>query len=85
VVPVYDVGTFTDQRPFFTMKLVKGPTFSALLSERGRFRTPSPGQPTPGADATGLEGALPRFLSIFEQVCQGRGRPVCLAEGRPSG
>jgi serine/threonine-protein kinase len=34
VVPVYDIGRFGD-RPFFTMKLVKGKTLAALLSERG--------------------------------------------------
>src|SRR5262245_34334685 len=33
VVPVYDVGRFGD-RPFFTMKLVKGKTLAALLAER---------------------------------------------------
>jgi len=33
VVPIYDVGHFGD-RPFFTMKLVKGLTLAALLSER---------------------------------------------------
>ena len=33
VVPVYDIGRFGD-RPFFTMKLVKGQTLSAILAER---------------------------------------------------
>jgi serine/threonine-protein kinase len=33
VVPVYDIGRFGD-RPFFTMKLVKGQTLAALLTER---------------------------------------------------
>jgi serine/threonine-protein kinase len=33
VVPVYDIGRF-GERPFFTMKLVKGQTLQALLSER---------------------------------------------------
>jgi serine/threonine-protein kinase len=33
VVPVYDIGQFGD-RPFFTMKLVKGKTLAALLGER---------------------------------------------------
>jgi serine/threonine-protein kinase len=33
VVPVYDIGRF-GQRPFFTMKLVKGHTLAALLAER---------------------------------------------------
>jgi tetratricopeptide (TPR) repeat protein len=33
VVPVYDIGRF-GERPFFTMKLVKGQTLAALLGER---------------------------------------------------
>jgi tetratricopeptide (TPR) repeat protein len=53
IVPVYELGTFADSRPYFTMKLVKGRTLSALLHERDN----------PQHD-------LPRFLGIFEQVCQ---------------
>jgi eukaryotic-like serine/threonine-protein kinase len=33
MVPVYDIGRF-GERPFFTMKLVKGQTLAALLGER---------------------------------------------------
>src|SRR5262249_8080953 len=33
VVPVYDIGRF-GERPFFTMKLLKGQTLGALLGER---------------------------------------------------
>lgn len=33
VVPVYDIGRFGD-RPFFTMKLVKGQTLAAILNDR---------------------------------------------------
>ncbi len=53
IVPVYELGTFADSRPYFTMKLVKGRTLAALLHERGN----------PQDD-------LPRFLGVFEQVCQ---------------
>jgi serine/threonine protein kinase len=53
VVPVYELGALADRRPYFTMKLVKGRTLSALLAERE-----SP------------ERDLPRFLSIFEAICQ---------------
>ena len=53
IVPVHELGTLADHRPYFTMKLVKGRTLEALLAER----------PSPKAD-------LPRFLTIFEQVCQ---------------
>ena len=34
IVPVYDFGLREDQRPYFTMKLVKGRTLAALLAER---------------------------------------------------
>ncbi len=34
IVPVHEVGAMADRRPFFTMKLVKGRTLSALLAER---------------------------------------------------
>ncbi len=34
IAPVYELGQFADRRPFFSMKLVKGKTLSALLAER---------------------------------------------------
>lgn len=34
IAPVYELGQFSDQRPFFSMKLVKGETLSKLLSDR---------------------------------------------------
>lgn len=44
IAPVYELGQFADQRPYFSMKLVKGQTLSALLArregaaeDRGRF------------------------------------------------
>ena len=52
IVPVYELGTLADRRPFFAMKLVKGRTLAELLAERGD------------------ESDLPRFLSIFEAICQ---------------
>jgi serine/threonine-protein kinase len=53
VVPVYELGRFDDNRPFFTMKLVKGQTLATLLDQRLNPRD-----------------NLPRFLTIFEQICQ---------------
>jgi serine/threonine-protein kinase len=53
IVPVYELGTFGDRRPYFTMKLVRGRTLASLLAGR-----------------EGLADDLPRFVSIFEQVCQ---------------
>jgi len=34
IVPVYELGAFSDSRPYFTMKLVKGRTLAALMAER---------------------------------------------------
>ncbi len=36
IVPVYELGTFPDRRPYFAMKLVKGRTLAALLDARGK-------------------------------------------------
>jgi len=38
IVPIYEMGTLADHRPFFSMKLVKGQTLAALLAERGSDR-----------------------------------------------
>ncbi len=34
IVPVYELGRFADERPYFSMKLVNGQTLSSLLTER---------------------------------------------------
>jgi serine/threonine-protein kinase len=59
VVPIYELGQFPDKRPYFTMKLVKGQTLAKLLADRTRRDEPG-----------GSPSDLPRFLKIFEQVCQ---------------
>jgi serine/threonine-protein kinase len=53
IVPIHELGRLPDQRPFFTMKLIRGQTLAALLQRRH----------DPDED-------LPRFLGVFEQVCQ---------------
>lgn len=34
IAPIYELGQFKDQRPFFSMKLVKGETLAKLLADR---------------------------------------------------
>src|SRR5262249_42956115 len=34
IVPIYELGTFADRRPYFAMKLVQGRTLAALLVQR---------------------------------------------------
>lgn len=42
IVPVYEIGSFDDRRPYFAMKLVEGKTFAELLRNR-----PNPSQDLP--------------------------------------
>jgi len=80
VVPVYELGTFVDRRPFFTMKLVKGRTLAEMLRAR-QVRSPEEGDlvrpanrqsgPPPVEFPLGVRiKDLPRFLDIFESICQ---------------
>jgi tetratricopeptide (TPR) repeat protein len=74
VAPVYELGMFADQRPYFTMKLVKGKTLAALLAERAGEKVSGPFLSTkrvltPFHPLAPRED-LPRFVGIFAQVCQ---------------
>src|SRR5262249_5530026 len=64
VVPVYELNQTADRRLYFTMKLVKGKTLAVMLDERPAYARPA------SADAPPAPDDLPRFLGVFEQVCQ---------------
>ena len=74
IAPVYELGQLENERPFFTMKLVRGRTLASLLGDRDE------------ADAEGIHDQtasdLPRLLAVFEQVCQTMG--VCSLAWRNS-
>ncbi|MFO0957973.1 MAG: serine/threonine-protein kinase [Isosphaeraceae bacterium] len=55
IVPIYELGSLDDRRPYFSMKLVKGQTLAALLEER---------------HPEGHAADLPRFLAIFQAIAQ---------------
>ena len=42
IVPVYEIGLYADNRPYFTMKLVEGRTLSICCAERQTRRTICP-------------------------------------------
>ena len=87
IVPIYEMGAFTDRRPYFAMKLVKGRTLSSLLDERQPAASLLSGAGSAVPSDRGMENLdrgseaplagrresardLPRFVSIFEAVCQ---------------
>lgn len=54
IAPVHELGTLTDDRPYFTMKLIRGKTLRSLLARR-----------EPESEKETL-----RFVTIFKQICQ---------------
>ncbi|HED65129.1 MAG TPA: serine/threonine protein kinase, partial [Planctomycetes bacterium] len=71
IVPVYDLGLMEDERPYFTMKLVKGKTLSALFAARV----------TPEEDRGHL---LDVFLSVCQTVAYAHSRGVIHRDLKPS-
>jgi serine/threonine-protein kinase len=72
VVPIYELGTMADRRPFFSMKLVKGHTLAALLGERMKDEGGRMKKTTDEAGSSFIlhPSSFSRYLSIFEAVCQ---------------
>ena len=71
IVPIYELGAFTDCRPYFAMKLVKGRTLSTLLDE--------------GLDrAHELPGLLSIFESICQTIAYAHARGVIHRDLKPS-
>ena len=71
VVPIYELGTFADQRPFFSMKLVKGETLAELLSTRT-------------APADGMPRFLSIFAAITQTMAYAHTRGVIHRDLKPS-
>jgi tetratricopeptide (TPR) repeat protein len=71
VVPVYELGTFADNRPFFTMKLVRGRTLAQVLRAR----------PAAEEDRSRL---LAIFESICQTMAYAHARGVIHRDLKPS-
>jgi serine/threonine-protein kinase len=71
IVPVYELGLMADERPYFTMKLVKGRTLATLFSERA----------TPASDRQRL---LAIFESVCQTVAYAHSRGVIHRDLKPA-
>jgi len=71
IVPVYEIGLGKDKRPYFTMKLIKGKTLSALLGAR---QTPRQGR----------RRALSIFESVCQTMAYAHARGVIHRDLKPS-
>jgi len=70
IVPVYDLG-LADEKPYFSMKLVKGRTLAAVLSERGE-RDP------------GRARLLALFLQVCQTMAYAHARGVVHRDLKPA-
>jgi serine/threonine-protein kinase len=71
IVPVYELGTIADRRPYFSMKLVKGQTLAQFLAAR-----PGP--------ADGLPRFLGIFEQVAQTVAYAHARGVIHRDLKPS-
>jgi eukaryotic-like serine/threonine-protein kinase len=71
VVPIYELGTFADRRPFFCMKLVKGQTLADLLATRT-------------SPADGLPRFLSIFAAMAQTMAYAHTRGVIHRDLKPS-
>src|ERR1700722_16070667 len=71
IVPVYELGAFTNRRPFFAMRLVKGRTLASLLSDR----------PDPARD---LSHFLTIFEAVAQAVAYAHARGGIHRDLKPS-
>ena len=71
VVPIYELGTFDDSRPFFSMKLVKGRTLAELLAARS-------------GPADDLPRLLSIFAAIAQTMAYAHARGVIHRDLKPS-
>ena len=63
IVPIYELGTFADSRPYFAMKLVHGETLSALLAAR-----PDPADGLPPSWASSSRSARRWHMGELDRV-----------------
>src|SRR5262249_48784309 len=71
IVPVYELGSFGDRRPYLTMKLVEGHTLAALLQDRAG----------PGADLPRLLGI---FAQVCQAMAYAHARGVVHRDLKPA-
>ncbi len=71
IVPVYELGSFADHRPYFTMKLVKGRTLAELLDARS-------------SPADDLPRFLSLFESVAQTMAYAHARGVIHRDLKPS-
>ncbi|HEY7428643.1 MAG TPA: serine/threonine-protein kinase [Gemmataceae bacterium] len=77
VVPVYGLGSYTDGRPYYAMRLIQGESLGAAI---GRFHVQSPGR----FDSLEFRQLLGRFLAVCQTVAYAHSRGVLHRDLKPA-
>jgi serine/threonine-protein kinase len=81
VVPVYGLGTYSDGRPFYAMRLVKGETLQDAIRSFHRAQGPDR---NPGDRAVAFRHLLGRFVAVCQTVAYAHSRGVLHRDLKPA-
>src|SRR5262249_28217720 len=82
VVPVYGLGTYTDGRPYYAMRFIRGESMQEALS---RFhRADEDPRRDPGERSLALRELLSRFVAVCNAVAYAHSRGVIHRDLKPA-
>jgi serine/threonine-protein kinase len=81
VVPVYGLGTHTDGRPYYAMRLIRGESLKEAID---RFHGPEASRGDPGRRSLELRKLLRRFLDVCNAIDYAHSRGVLHRDLKPA-
>jgi eukaryotic-like serine/threonine-protein kinase len=80
IVPVYSLGRYSDGRPYYVMRLIRGESLKTALN---RFHSQDSRERDPGERALALRQLLRRFLDVCNTVAYTHSRGVLHRDLKP--
>ncbi len=80
IVPVYGLGTYTDGRPFYAMRFIKGDSLKDAIEQ---FHAADTAERDPGERQLALRQLLGRFLNVCNAIAYAHSRGVLHRDLKP--